>query len=488
MSEKSRARVTSKMVGGVSPLPEPNSFLVRWSTFGAGGIIVLAALAAYHNSFSGPFILDDQIAVTDNQTIRHFWSALSPPLAATTGGRPLLNLTFALNYALGGMKVEGYHAFNLIVHILAGLILFGVVRQALASRLAARRSQISDLRSEMLEPTWLALAIAAIWVVHPLQTETVTYVSQRAESLMGLFYLLTLYCFVRGTERRRQDSGARYQVSEDPKTGSQLSALNSGLWGSASILACLLGVMCKEIIITAPVMVFLYDRTFVARSFREAWRQRWRYYLGLAGTWLPLVYLMAGLHQRHVGFDQGVAWWSYALTSCRSVVLYLKLALWPHPLVLYYGTDLIQHPTGALPYALILAALLAGVVIALRYRPAIGFAGAWFFVILAPTSSVIPVALQPMGEHRMYLPLAAVIGLAVLGLYAWMGRRSLIVFAAAAVGLGWLTVQRNKDYRSELAIWNDTVAKRPENARARSNLGTLLQDLPGRLPDAIAEY
>jgi tetratricopeptide (TPR) repeat protein len=197
---------------------------------------------------------------------------------------------------------------------------------------------------------------------------------------------------------------------------------------------------------------------------------------------------MAGLHQRHAGFDQGVAWWSYALTSCRSVVLYLKLAVWPHPLVLYYGTDLIQHASEAAPYALILAAFLAGVVIALRYRPAIGFAGAWFFVILAPTSSVVPIALQPMGEHRVYLSLASVVALVVLGLYSLIGRRSLVVFAAVVAGLGWLTIQRNQDYGSELAIWSDTVAKRPDNAWARSNLGTVLQEIPGRLPDAITEY
>jgi tetratricopeptide (TPR) repeat protein len=477
MSKKSRARAVAKVTGGAMPMRGPNAFSVRWGAFLSGGIIVLAALAVYYNSFSGPFILDDQLAITDNPTIRHFGSALSPPLAATTGGRPLLNLTFALNYALNGFGLWGYHAFNLLVHVLAGLVLFGIVRRTLLrSRCELCRAGPSstDQATGFTEATTLALAVAVIWIVHPIQTEAVTYISQRAESLMGLFYLLTLYCFIRS-----QDSGHR---SREKQSGFR------PLWMLASIFSCLLGVMSKEIIVTAPVMVFLYDRTFSAGSFREAWHQRWRYYLGLAGTWLPLACLMAGLQQRHAGFDQGVAWWSYALTSCRSVVLYLKLAVWPHPLVLYYGTDLIQHATEAGPYALILAVLLAGVAIALRYRPAIGFAGAWFFVILAPTSSVVPVALQPMGEHRVYLSLAAVIGLFVLGLYAWVGRRSLVVFAAVAVGLGWLTIQRNQDYGSELAIWSDTVAKRPDNAWARSNLGTVLQEIPGRLPDAIAEY
>jgi tetratricopeptide (TPR) repeat protein len=468
-------------------------------TLVAGGLIVLAALAAYHNSFSGPFVLDDEIGITHNPTIRHLGSALSPPPAGTTGGRPVFNLTFALNYALGGMNVWGYHAFNLLVHILAGLTLFGLVRRTLrehptpnAQHPTSKLDQgtIAPASSLAKDATLLALAVALLWVVHPLLTEDVTYISQRAESLMGLFYLLTLYCFIRGVPEggRREVEGGRQEMGTMSNPTSDLRPLASSLWALASISACLLGTATKEMIVTAPVMVFLYDRTFVAGSFREACRRRWRYYLGLASTWLPLACLMAGLHQRHVGFDQGVTWWSYALTSCRSVVLYLKLAVWPHPLVLYYGTDLIQHVSEAAPYALVLAALLAGVAMALRYRPALGFAGAWFFVILAPTSSVIPVALQPMGEHRMYLSLAAVVVVVVVGLYRWIGRRSLLVFAAAAVGLGWLTVQRNKDYRNELAIWSDTVAKRPGNAWAHSNLGTVLQEIPGRLPDAIAEY
>ncbi len=477
----------------------------------ACGLIVLAALAAYHNSFSGPFILDDPVAIRDNPSIQHFGTALSPPADSTAGGRPLLNLTFALNYALGGMNVWGYHAFNLLVHTLAGLTLFGLVRRTLASRLATRGFQISDFKSKIVEGTAaaqseisnprseiiadatpLALAIAIIWVVHPLQTEAVTYISQRAESLMGLFYLLTVYCFIRS-----QESGARSQEIEHQQSergappNSAFSFQHSVLsWSLASVFSCLLGSMCKEIIVTAPVMVLLYDRTFVAGSFREAWRLRWRYYLGLACTWLLLARLMigTGLDQRAVGFDQGVTWWSYALTSCRSVVLYLKLAIWPHPLVFDYGTNVIQQLTEAAPYALVLVVLLATVLIAWRYRPVIGFAGAWFFVILAPASSMIPVTGQPMAEHRMYLPLAAVVVLVVLGLYRLAGRRSLMLCAAAAVGLGCITVQRNQDYKSELAIWSDTAAKCPDNERAHSNLGNLLLNLPGRLPDAIVHY
>ena len=423
----------------------------------AGALLVLAALAAYHNSFSGPFIWDDLFSITDNPTIRRFGSALSPPHDVGVGGRPISNLTLALNYALGGTDVWGYHAFNLLIHTLAGLTLLGLVRRTLQRPVLNERFGAAALP--------LALAVAVLWTVHPLQTESVTYITQRYESLMGLFYLLTLYCFVRSVESA---APARWQV--------------------LSIGAGLLGVLSKEMIVTAPVMVLLYDRTFVAGSFLEAWRRRWRYYLGLTSLWVLLVPLLAGVHQRSAGFELGVTWWHYALTSCRSVVLYLKLAVWPHPLVLDYSPDIVRHAGEVLPYMMVLAVLVAATAIALWRRPVLGFAGAWVWVILAPTSSVVPLAGQPTAEHRMYLPLAAVIGLGVVALHAWMGRRSLLVFAAAAVGLGWLTIQRNKDYRSELAVWSDTVAKRPNNERAHNNLGAAWSRTPGRLNDATAQY
>ncbi len=489
------------------PSPASNPFKSRWSSFLAGGIIILAVLAAYWNSFSGPFVLDDPSAIRDNLTIRHWGSALVPPsyVGATTAGRPVINLTFALNYALGGMNVWGYHAFNLLVHTLAGLTLFGIVRRTLRQRPTSnvqhptsKSNNPSDQKSNFAEAaTPLALAVVLLWVLHPIQTEAVTYISQRAESLMGLFYLLTLYCFVRGTEgARTPNAERRTSNAESPTTNYELPATerrrlpgySSSLWMLASVGACLLGAMTKEIIVTAPVMVLLYDRTFVAGSLGEAWRLRCRYYLGLACTWLLLAWLMTGLGQRNVGFDQGVTWWQYALTSCRSVVLYGKLALWPHPLVFDYGTRFIRHATEVVPCALVLAAWLAGTMLALRRWPAIGFLGAWFFVILAPTSSVVPVALQPMAEHRMYLSLAAVIVLGVLGLYSLLGRRSVVVLLALAVGLGWLTVQRNKDYSSELTLWSDTVTKCPDNERAHESLGDILMKMPDRMPDAIVQF
>ncbi|MGA2605090.1 MAG: hypothetical protein ABSG14_12755, partial [Verrucomicrobiia bacterium] len=351
-------------------------------------LIIAAGIGAYHNSFRGPFILDDVSSILENPHIRHLWpigEALSPSANSMVGGHPVVNLSLAVNYALGGLAVWGYHALNLTIHILAALTLYGIVRRTLLRPVLEAHFGASG--------EWVALAVAVLWAVHPLQTEAVTYLSERGESLMGLFYLLTLYGFIRGVE-----------------------SPGHGRWFVLSVVACALGMATKEVMVTAPLMVLLYDRAFVSQSFREAWSRHGRLYLGLAGTWLLLGYLMAGsrnLLDRGVGYGLGITWWTYALTECRAVVHYLWLALWPAPLVFDYGDAItgditIWHLTEATPYALILAVLAAGVLVELRRQPAMGFLGAWFFVILAPSSSVVPVAGQPMAEHRMYLPLAAV--------------------------------------------------------------------------------
>jgi tetratricopeptide (TPR) repeat protein len=430
----------------------------------AWGILAAGTIAVYIRTFSVPFLFDDRTSIGENLSIRRLWpiwAALKPPISAGIGGRPLLNLSYALNYAFGGTGVFGYHLVNLVVHVLAALTLYGLVRRTLLRPVLAERFGSAA--------TALALAVSAIWAWHPVQTESVTYLSQRAESLMGLFYLLTLYCFVRGACDERGGFGRRG-------------------WFSLSVLACLAGVGTKEIIATAPLLVFLYDRTFISGSFSSAWRRHWPVLAALSATWLPLSLLMAGLQHRSVGFGLGVTWWAYGLTECRVILKYICLALWPHPLIFDYGPYAATPLSGLWPYVLVLVSLLAATVVALRRRPSIGFAACWFFLVLAPASSIIPIAGQPMAENRLYLPLAGVVGLVIFAVYGLAGRRALPAFAVVAAALGLASVQRNRAYASELAIWSDTVANNAGNPRAHNYLGNAFSAMPGRINDAVAQY
>ena len=432
----------------------------RRSLLPAMGLLLLAGILVYLNAFSVPFLFDDQESVVENPTIRRLWpvwAPLAPPRAAalTVSGRPVVNLTLALNYAVSGTGVVSYHAVNLLIHLLAGLTLFGVLRRTW------RRTRLATAA------TPLAFTVALLWLLHPLQTEAVTYVVQRAESLVGLFYLLTLYAFIRSV-----DEAGR------PATG----------WQVLAVVACLLGMASKEVMVSAPLAVLAYDRTFVAGTWREAWRRRWGLYLALAATWLVLAWLVAGTASRggSVGLAEITAW-EYALTQCRAIMHYLRLVLWPHPLVFDYGYDVTRHLNAVGFQAVALVLLLAATVAAWRWRPALGFVATCFFALLAPSSSVVPVATQTMAEHRMYLPLAAVLVLAVLGLHALLGRKGLILSVVLALVLGGVTVERNRDYASALGIWTDTATKLPSNPRAHFNRGSLLL-VAGQFQEAAAAF
>jgi protein O-mannosyl-transferase len=435
------------------PAVQPRS-AGRRSTVLAAVALTAATVAAYHNSFSGALVFDDLSAIRDNPTLRSLWpisSVLAPPENSGVGGRPLANLSYALNYAVGGTSVRGYHVVNLLLHVGSSLCLFGIVRRTRWNlpHAPGRAPSVGDA-------TAVAFVAAVLWSVHPLTTASVTWISQRTELLMAFCYLATLYAFIRGIDA----PGSRWLV-----------------W---SMVACAAGMMSKEVMVTAPVLVLLYDRAFVAGTFREALRRRTLYYAGLAATWLVLAWLLTtGLAQRSVGFGQGVSTIEYALTEARALGLYLKLAFWPSPLVFDYGPIFAGSVVGAIA---VLGAI-GLVVAALRRRSAAGFLGGCFFLLLAPTSSFVPVVEQPIAENRMYLPLAAVVVLVVAGLYRLRGRRGLAVLLPVALALGATTVQRNRDYRSELALWRDTVEKRSANPRANYNYGVVLLDA-GRADEA----
>jgi tetratricopeptide (TPR) repeat protein len=421
-----------------------------------GLVVVLAALAAYRATFAVPLLFDDDTSIASNATIRSVFTAFSPPPGTTVSGRPILNLSFAINYALSGTGVWSYHALNLVIHILAGLILFGIVRRTLAPRLGGKS-------------TAFGFAVALIWTLHPLLTESVTYIVQRAESLMGLFYLATLYCFIRGAKAE----GAPRNT-----------------WYGASIVACALGMATKEVMATAPLVVLLYDRTFLAHGFRGALRARRWVYAGLVVTWLPLFFLVLSAHGRggSAGFASGIPWWKYALEQLPAIVRYLRLSLFPHPLVFDYGSTLPLHPPVVIASAAAVAVLLGASLWAIFRAPDIGFLAATFFILLAPSSSIVPVATEAMAEHRMYLPLIPIVAMVVAGIYRWTGRFAVAISVGVAAVLGFATQERNKDYSSEEAIWSDTVAHRPENERAQDNLGYVISKKPGRLDEAISHY
>ena len=430
-------------------------------------LLVAAGLFAYGNSLQGPFVLDDLHSIQDNPTIRTLWppwGALSPPPQSALTGRPIANLSFAFNYAFGSLAVESYHAFNLALHILSALILFGIVRRTLRSpRLRSRHPDGA---------AGIATAVALLWVVHPLTTESVDYTIQRTELLMGLFFLLTLYGAIR--------------FFEPP-----------GRWGwcAAALTAFVLGLGSKEIIVVAPAIVLVYDWLFWSTSLADALRRHRALYFGFAIS-LVLFVLVVGtrLRRAFTGLGRRMSPWDYGLMQLGVIVHYLRLAIWPRPLVAdYAGWPVPASVAAVLPSLIVVASLIAVTLWGLIRRAPLAFLGVWFFAILAPTSSVRPISTEIAAERRMYLPLAAVVVLLVLAgykLFRWAGApraADIVLVALVSVVLTLMTVRRNEDYRTTFSFWSDIVAKRPNNPRAREWLGQYFYD-HGRMAEAYEHF
>ncbi|MEY2882066.1 MAG: hypothetical protein RLZZ15_4446 [Verrucomicrobiota bacterium] len=438
--------------------PPPRPFVIPPWAYAIALVAVTAC--AYLNTFESPLVLDDITTILANPSIRRLsrlGDVLFPSGEIYSAGRPVLNLSFALNYAVGGTAVAGYHLVNLAIHLGATLLLFGLARRVMEFRAPAGTA---DPRAAPV-----ACAIAALWALHPLHTSSVTYVSQRAECLMGLFYLFTLYALVRGARTANRT------------------------WAVVGTISCALGMATKETMATAPVVAFLFDAVFLSDSWRDAWRQRRAWHLAHAATWLVLVGLAVGskLGQRAVGFGHGLDSLSYLALESQAICLYVWRSFVPIHLVFDYGPDLPAPDRWAVAGAALgLAGALAASAWALRRRAAGGFFGVAFFLLLAPTSSIIPIAGQPIAENRMYLPLVAIVA-GVVGIVVTRWRRPTTWWALATVALllAGATYARNETFRSTLTLWGDTAAKRPLNERAATLWSEELKRA-GRLPEAIA--
>jgi tetratricopeptide (TPR) repeat protein len=446
----------------------------RWREWWPALAIAFAATLVYSGNFGAPFIFDDRGAIELNPAFQ-WWPDIprilaSMPSETPFSGRPVVTLTFALNYAWGGLDVRGYHAVNLGIHIACALLLFGLVRRTLTNAAVAMPGALSAVGA--------ATVVALLWAVHPLNTEAVAYITQRTEALFALFALLTLYASVRAHTSPRVK-----------------------LWQRTAIWACVLGMSCKETMVATPVLVALYDRVFVYPSFRSAFAARGRFYGWLAATWIVLaVVVLASPRTFGAGFSStDPSAWNYLLNQTLIITRYLWLSVWPQSLVLFYGWS---HPTSLAavwPYALFITSLAVLTLAAFRWRPAIAFLGAWVFIVLAPTSSVAPIAGEVGAERRMYLALPALVTIAVvLALWLWnriaagwpadiARRRGRAVGVAALTivtgSLGFGTVARTREYASALTMARTVYERWPSGASAHM-LGTELR-AAGRREEAV---
>lgn len=458
------------------PIPRPDRAgrggIAAWA---AAAVLAVAIGAIYSQSLNAPFIFDDNATILTNNSIVSLWplfgtnehpGALCPPAPLPTAGRPAVNLSFAINYLVGGLAPVGYHVVNVFIHFGSALLLWAIVKRTL--RLAYFAGRFESAAG------WLALAVSLVWALHPLQTEAVIYTTQRTELLMAFFYLATLYCSL------------RYWAANTRRT--------VFAWLTLAVFACLAGMASKEVMASAPLMVLLFDRTFVAGSLHRAIRRSRPLYLGLASTWLLLLLLNLNAPRGDsAGFNGGpslIAWW---LTQSQVVLMYMKLVIWPWPQLLHYQLPYLESFGSAWLYVAPVL-LLAIVTLFLLYRNhPVGYLGTWVFAILAPTS-IVPILTEVAAERRMYLPLAAIAVIFVIGgcvviqflTCRMLGEKqwrnasrvpsllAILMAICAAIALGIASAKRVSAYNDPVALWRDVIRHEPNNFVAHGNLGGLL--------------
>ena len=428
-------------------------------------ILALAIGAAYWSGLHAPFQFDDVPAIVENVAIRHWWPfAQGLPPATQVAGRPVVALSYALNFQWAGLDPFGYRVVNLLMHFVCALLLFAIARETLSR--AHRPNHAGRI----------AAAIAVLWAVHPLNVGTITYVSARSEALVSAAYLSVLYASLRA-------HGATHQRA----------------WSAFAIAACSIGMATKETMVTAPVLVVLFDRAFYYSSFRDAIRDRHTLYLALVATWIVLVAVSwSAPRAASAGFSSGVSPWMYLLNQGPVLTDYLRTAVWPDRFVFTYGEPVQLDFISAAPFLALIVLLLAATVWAWLRKPSIGLLGVAFFLVLAPTSTIIPIATEMGAERRMYLPLAALLTLLVGSAIAAVERlapQRLVVrlprieavsFAIVSIVLIALTSRRNSEYLTSEALWRSTVSNWP-SAVAHRNFATSLK-LAGKRDEALEHF
>jgi tetratricopeptide (TPR) repeat protein len=429
----------------------------------AVAIFAVLSLVLYAGPLNAPFEFDSVLRIKDNPAIRVDTLSVKTLSAAAFGEqsaskRPIGNLTFALNYYVNGDTPRGYRLVNIAVHAAAAVFLY---------LLLVRTLSLPAVGCNRRRAAAVAFCAVLIWLVHPVHTQSVTYVVQRLNSLAALFYLIAFWLYVKGRRAHRRWP-----------------------WLAGCGFSWLMALGCKQTAVSLPALGFVYEWYFFQDLSRAWLRRSLKYVIGaalLVGG-VAVVYL-GPRPLEYIGAARDFASGEFTLTERlltqpRVVLRYLTLFFFPHPARLNLDYDValsrsLLDPPATAVAILVLAALLAAAVRIARKERLLSFCILWFFGNLLIESSVIPLAI--IFEHRTYLPYAMVAAAAAVLVWRFIRPPAAAVVACAltaAVFSVW-TVQRNAVWSDPVRLWTDTVTKSPEKARAHNNLGLAMEEARG---------
>ncbi|MDP2644706.1 MAG: tetratricopeptide repeat protein [Desulfobacterales bacterium] len=454
------------------------NFTARQAGLTALLALTLFCAVIYANTLNVPFVFDDLPNIVENSNI-HLTAVDAEKLfsAAFKGSpsrRPVANLTFALNYYFHQLDVKGFHVINILIHLANGILVYILSLKTL-SRWEDTAGQIPWLPTSRYP--WFSLFAALFFIGHPLQTQSVTYIVQRMNSMAVMFYLLALILYIYG------------RLNTSPLRRRRLYLAAFGAW--------VLALGSKQTAATFPVVVFFYEWYFF-QGLNKEWLKKnikllvvlgcvfaligWAYFGGQ-----PLTQILGSYKLRDFTLQQRV------LTQPRVIMVYLTLLFFPHPARL----NLLHHiaPSNSLfdPvttfFSLIFILGLMGLGVATaRKQPLISFSIFWFFIHLVIESSLV--GLELIFEHRLYLPMFGIaIPASCLLFFLFSKRKSwaMVIALSIVLLLGWGTYSRNRVWQNHITLWSDVIEKNPYSHRGHYNLGAYLI-LEGKLEAAVVHY
>jgi len=339
----------------------------------SSGIIALLTLLVYANSFTASFHFDDYYSIVENDRIKNIHDLKS--VLSFNPSRPIVFLTLALNYYFGRLNTIGYHIVNVLFHMGAAMLVYTIALRLFG--LARRKPKASIVQS--LQAQWPALFPALVFAVHPMQTEAVTYIIQRATVMCAFFYLLAIYLFMR--------------------------AEKGPWWIAGACLSFIFSYLCKEEAATLPAILLIYDYIFVSRGNLSRLRARAGHHIVF---WILLIFSFIyrySLYGTMVNPVKPYTITTYLITELTVILKYIQLLFFPvnqnvdhdYPT---FATFLSFWPLISLAFH---ACVIAYAVWKIRSEKVLSFAILWFYVTLTPTSSIVPLQ-DFMAEHRAYLP------------------------------------------------------------------------------------
>jgi len=443
----------------------------RLGALWAISVICLLGILIYSNTLHNPFVFDDDPSITKNAAIRKlarpgdiwdFWPT-----------RFVTYLTFAINYRLGGLDTTGYHIFNIVVHCASACAVCWLALLTLSTPLMKREMIATRFR------LGFALFAGLIFVAHPVQTQAVTYIVQRAASLATLFFIVSLAFYAKA--RLAQEEG-----------GSRNSPLPLYL---ASFVTAMIAYFTKEMTLTLPFMMLVYEMLFFRTKKAFGVKNCAPFLVTILVVPLTMIMTKSVNIEEMRRMSEGattIPHATYILTQCRVVITYMRLLFLPVRQNLDYDYP-VSHSVFEVPVLaglLLVAALLtAAFKISPRHRLA-SFGIFWSFLALLPESGVIPIK-DVIFEHRLYLPMAGFSIFLASGAYYLFGKTrqqyAIAILAVLVAVYAAMAYQRNFVWKDALTLWNDAAIKSPHKARPYCNRGIAYADRK-EYDKAISDY